>query len=82
MCKKSGISIAAHYLAISLELFVARSQASRHLDEVNMERIEEEFIADRRNDLELIHDSIREIKDEVRINVAISLIFQTVRKFF
>ena len=80
MCKKSGISIAAHYLAISLELFIARSQAFRHLDEVNEERIEEEFIANRRNDLELIQDSIRVIEDEVRINVAISLFLQTVKK--
>ena len=68
MSKKSDISIAAHYLAISLELFAARSQAFRHLDEVNEERIEEEFIADHRKDLELIHDSIREIEDDVRIN--------------
>ena len=67
MCKKSGILIGVHYLAISLGLFVARSQAFRHLDEVNEERIEKEFIADRRNDLELIHDSIRDIEDEVRI---------------
>ena len=80
MCKKSGISIGAHYLAISIELFVARSQAFRHLDEVNEERIEEEFIANRRNDLELIQDSIRVIEDEVRINVAISLFLQTVKK--
>ena len=64
----------------SLELFIARSQAFRHLDEVNEERIEEEFIANRRNDLELIQDSIRVIEDEVRINVAISLFLQTVKK--
>ena len=69
MCKESGISIAAHYLAISLELFIARSQEFPQLDELIEERIEEDFIDEHWNDIELIQDSILEIdtSDQVRL---------------
>ena len=84
MCKKSDIFIVAHYLlAISLKLFIARSQGFQRLDEVIEERIEEEFIDGHWNDMEMIQDSIRDIdtnRDQVRMNETTSLFFQTVKK--
>ena len=72
MCKKSGISIAAHYLAISLELLIVGSQEFPQLDGLIEERIEEDFIHEHGNDIEMIQNSILEIdtSDQVRINVA------------
>ena len=65
MCRKSCVLI----LAISLELFIARSQEFTQLDELIEERIEEDFIDEHWNDIELIQDSILEIgtSDQVRI---------------
>ena len=69
MCRKSCVLILAHYFAISLELFIARSQEFPQLDELIEERIEEDFIDEHWNDIELIQDSILEIgtSDQVRI---------------
>ena len=69
MCRKSCVLILARYLTISLELFIARSQEFPQLDELIEERIEEDFIDEHWNDIELIQDSILEIgtSDQVRI---------------
>ena len=69
MCRKSCVLILAHYLTISLELFIARSQEFTQLDELIEERIEEDFIDEHWNDIELIQDSILEIgtSDQVRL---------------
>ena len=69
MCRRLCAWILAHYLTISLELVIARSQEFPQLDELIEERIEEDFIDEHWNDIELIQDSILEIgtSDQVRI---------------
>ena len=84
MCRKSCVFILAHYLAISLELLIVGSQEFPQLDGLIEERIEEDFIHEHGNDIEMIQNSILEIdtSDQVRIDVYNELVFFKLLKKF